>query len=263
MKALALDFDGVLFDSAREAFAVALRSFAALRPRAHLARLAAQPEPEANAALYAAFLGLMPLGNRAEDYGVALSALEAGVRLRDQAAYDAWYAGQDATFLRAYHARFYAERAAWARCDREGWLRLMPPFAPFLAVLRRRAGEIPYAIATAKDRASVTELLVRHGAADLFEPERILDKEAGRSKRAHLERLAETAGLPFPEITFVDDKVNHLEDVASLGVRCALAAWGYNGEREHREARAAGFPVCTLEEAERMLFGPLPPGKLR
>jgi phosphoglycolate phosphatase-like HAD superfamily hydrolase len=263
VRALALDFDGVLFDSAREAFAVALRAFAALRPRARLARMAAAPDPQANAALFSAFLELMPLGNRAEDYGVALAALEAGVRLPDQAAYDAWYAAQDAAWLRAYHARFYEERAAWARRDRESWLGLMPPFAPFLSVLRRRAGEVPYAIATAKDRASVRELLARHDAGDLFEPERILDKEAGRSKRAHLERLADQLDLPFAAITFVDDKVNHLEDVASLGVRCALAAWGYNSEREHIEARSAGFPVCTLAEAEPLLFGPLPAGKLR
>jgi phosphoglycolate phosphatase-like HAD superfamily hydrolase len=263
VRALALDFDGVLFDSAHEAFAVALRSFAALRPGARLARLAAQPEVDPGGRLFAAFLELMPLGNRAEDYGVALSALEAGVRLRDQAAYDAWYAGQDVVWLRAYHARFYEERARFARSDRERWLGLMPPFAPFLAVLRRRAGEVPYAIATAKDRASVTELLARHGADDLFEPERILDKEVGRSKRTHMERLAEALDLPFPAITFVDDKVNHLEDVAPLGVRCALAAWGYNGEREHVEARAAGIPVCTLDAAEPLLFGPFPPGKLR
>jgi hypothetical protein len=42
--------------------------------------------------------------------------------------------------------------------------------------------------------------------------------------------------------------------VAGLGVRCALAAWGYNGPREHRLARAHGHLVCTLERVEAQLF---------
>ena len=259
MKALALDFDGVLSDSAREAFAVALRTFAALRPGSRLAGAAEAPEAEAQRALYGAFVGLMPLGNRGDDYAVALAALEAGVAIKDQADYGAWYASQEVPFLRAFHARFYEVRSEWARRDPEGWLRLLPPFAPLLEVLRRRAGEARYAIATAKDRASVESLLAAYGAADLFDPGLILDKDTGVSKRAHLGHLARGLGLPFEEITFVDDKVNHLMEAAPLGVRCALAGWGYNGLREEQAAREAGFLVCTLEDAEARLFGPPPP----
>jgi phosphoglycolate phosphatase-like HAD superfamily hydrolase len=263
MKALALDFDGVISDSAREAFAVALASFAALHPQARVAAAAAQPE--ARAALFARFLELMPLGNRAEDYGVVLTALEAGVHPGDQAAYDAFYAAQDVAFLRAFHERFYEERRAFARRDPEGWLQLLPPFAPFLELLRRRAGEVVYAVATAKDRGSVERLLGRYGVADLFEPRWILDKDVGVGKRSHLRALAEGLGVDFSEITFVDDKLNNLEAVAPLGVRCVLAAWGYNGERERSRAREVGFPVCGFAEAEAVLFGPAapPPGDVR
>jgi hypothetical protein len=56
-------------------------------------------------------------------------------------------------------------------------------------------------------------------------------------------------------MAFLEDKVNHLDAVAPLGVRCALAAWGYNGEREQRHARARGYLVCTLEDVEERLFG--------
>jgi phosphoglycolate phosphatase-like HAD superfamily hydrolase len=255
VRALALDFDGVISDSAREAFEVALRTFARLRPAGRLARLAAQPAAEAQPALYAAFLALMPLGNRAEDYGIILAALEGEVSLPDQAAYDAFRAAQDPGWLRAYHERFYEERVGFAERDPDGWLARMAPYAPFVATLRRRAGDAVLAIATAKDHRSVSAVLRAYGLADLFDPRWILDKEAGISKRGHLERLAEGLRLPFKEITFVDDKVNHLESVAPLGVRCALAAWGYNGPRERERARALGFLVCRLEDAEAQLFG--------
>jgi phosphoglycolate phosphatase-like HAD superfamily hydrolase len=247
VKALVLDFDGVLADSIAEAFRVSLDTYTALRPESRL-------RAGDRGALAAAFREIMPLGNRAEDYGVALCALDAGRPLPDQPAYDAFKAELDPAWLRGFHKRFYQVRSALAAADPKGWHALIRPYAPLLAVLRRRAGEVALAIATAKDRASVGRLLAAWGAADLFGPGRVLDKETGVSKVAHLEHLQRELGLDFPEMTFLEDKVNHLESVAPLGVRCALAAWGYNGPREHRRARELGFLVCTLEDVEAQLF---------
>jgi phosphoglycolate phosphatase-like HAD superfamily hydrolase len=131
----------------------------------------------------------------------------------------------------------------------------MRPYESFLRILRRRAGDTTYAIATAKDRRSVDVLLREYGIDDLFPAELITDKESGEKKTAHLRRLREVLRLDFPEITFVDDKVNHLDTVAPLGVRCALAAWGYNDRREHALAAGRGYLVCHLDDVELQLFG--------
>ncbi|MCP5066675.1 MAG: HAD family hydrolase [bacterium] len=251
MKLLALDFDGVISESAREAFVVALQSYRELRPESGLPGVTRASEaPE----LYASFVDRMPLGNRAEDFAVVLAALDAGVPLPDQPAYDAFFATLDVGELAAFHARFYEVRLAWAARDPEGWLSEMRPYPEILSVLRRRSRDVILAIATAKDRASVDRLLERYGIADLFPPERVLDKETGRNKRAHLQALASSTGVAMVDITFVDDKLNHLASVASLGVRCALASWGYNGEREVREARTQGHLVLHLEGLEAELF---------
>jgi phosphoglycolate phosphatase-like HAD superfamily hydrolase len=247
VRVLALDFDGVICDSAREAFAVALRTYArTLSPG--FAR------DERDEALYAVFVSLMPLGNRAEDYGVALRAIELGRSLPDQAAYDAFHAELDAAALAAFHQQFYREREAWMERDPAGWHAQMRAYPGICEILRRRAGEAQLAIASSKDRHSVRALLVRYGIADLFAERAVLDKETGVSKREHVRLVAERAGVPASEVTFVDDKVNHLEDVAELGARCVLATWGYNGERERRIARARGFLVCTLTDFEARLF---------
>ena len=261
---VALDFDGVIADSAPEAFVVAVRTFAQLRPASSLAPAlapllgAAAPPPAEVAAhpLLAGFLALMPLGNRAEDYGVALDVLAAGGRVEDQAAYDAWRNRIDREWLRGFHRAFYRVRSALADADPAGWNALIAPYPELPELLRRRAGEVVLAIATAKDRLSVGRLLRRWGLGDLFPEDRVLDKEAGVSKALHLEELQRRFALPFPEITFVDDKVNHLDATAVLGVRCALAAWGYNGERERRLARERGYLVCQLVDVERQIFGP-------
>jgi len=248
MKALVLDCDGVLLDSARESFRVARRAYLDLRPESDL-------DEREEATLYGRFVESMPLGNRAEDYGAVMQALDSELQLPDQTAYDRFRATCDEAWLRDYHRRFYEVRDALAAASPEDWHRLMRPYGPFIALLRRRVGEVAYALATAKDRRSVTAIFAYHGISDLFPPHLILDKETGSSKSAHLTRLQELLDLPFAELTFVDDKVNHLDSVAPLGVRCALAAWGYNGSREHALAEERGYLVCTLDDVEARLFG--------
>jgi phosphoglycolate phosphatase-like HAD superfamily hydrolase len=268
VRLLALDFDGVIADSAPEAFVVALRTFGAMRPETALAgevaavlgRAAPSREQVLAHPLYPAFVDLMPLGNRAEDYAVILTAIEAGIPVPDQAAYDDWRDRQGRDWLRSFHRSFYRVRAALSESDPRGWGALMGPYPPLPAALRRHAGEVVLAIATAKDRRSVGKLLQTYGIADLFPEGRVLDKETGVSKAEHLAHLHGWLGIPYAEMTFLEDKVNHLDAAARLGVRCALAAWGYNGEREIRQARARGYLVCTLGDFERRLFAPDAPG---
>lgn len=253
---LALDFDGVISDSAPESFAVALQTYAELRPASPLARLAtAPPEHTARRDLYRTFLRLMPLGNRAEDYFVALDAIEAGVPIADQAAYDAAYAAHDDEQLLSFHKRLYELRDAWREADPKGWCLLMSPYPGIPELLRGLRDRVVLSIATAKDRPSVLLLLESYGLGDLFDDRFLCDKSLGRDKAAHLQLLAERTGRAFGEITFVDDKLNHLDAVAPLGVRCVLAAWGYNGERESRMATERGFAVATLEDAEQAFAG--------
>ena len=260
---LVLDFDGVVSDSAPEAFVVALRTYVALRGGSPLADdlrvidSALAREAVAASRLYSAFVDFMPLGNRAEDFGIELAALEQGRSLLDQADYDEHkreVVRADPDFLAAFHERFYRARSEFAARDPDAWYGLLGPYPEFVSILRRRSRDRTLAIATAKDLASVDRLLVDYGIADLFPTEYVLDKETGASKRAHLDELHRRTGTPFAEMHFIDDKVNHLEDVASLGVRCALSAWGYNGPREQDRARACGFDVCSLGDAEHVLF---------
>lgn len=262
MRALALDFDGVICDSGREVFITALRSFTALCPESVWGDKLAQIDAAGGAAAFdfhadphfREFNRIQPLGNRAEDFGVALKICEARMPISDQENYYAYFKAQDPGWLRAYHRVFYAERSAFRKRDEATWLALHNAYDAFIDLLRRYAGRVTLAIVTAKDRDSVQRLLDHMGVSGLFSEERILDKETGRHKTAHLRALSERTALPLTAITFVDDKVNHLQGVAPLGVRCVLAGWGYNTSREWRIAESEQFPVATLETAEDVLF---------
>ncbi|MDD9853960.1 MAG: HAD hydrolase-like protein [Deltaproteobacteria bacterium] len=251
-RALALDFDGVICDSAREAFHLALQS--ARECLGPPAQRAFPKGAEQNAALWERFVELLPLGNRADDYGVCLLAIATNTALPGQDDYDHFRAGLDPAALRAFRKRLYQLRARWERQDPSGWRALLPAYPGICELLRRRAGEVHLAIATAKDRRAVRQLLETYGIGDLFPKGCVLDKESGPSKRAHIAQIAERLACPPAQITFVDDKVSHLLDVSGLGARCLLAAWGYNGPRESRIAQAAGFPVCQLRDFEAQAF---------
>lgn len=258
-RVVALDFDGVIADSAVESFVIAIRTYVRLRPEGRLAQFEAHlmdttAQLIRRDALYRNFLEMMPLGNRAEDFGVVLGLLERDRKVDDQAAYDRARAAEPAEFLAEFHALFYRLRADFQQADPENWCDWVGPYEPFVQLLRPHSSAVTLCIATAKDRPSVEALLERYGLTDLFPAERVIDKEHGRSKRAHLETLRERLDVDFSEMTFVDDKYNHLEDVAPLGVRCVLAAWGYNGPREQRLADQAGYGVCDLDQAGDTVF---------
>jgi len=263
MKVLALDFDGVVCNSLREVFATALAAYEVLELDSPLLRrlrnrrgagrwheldLAGDP-------VMASFESMMPLGNRAEDFGVSLRASDSFLELTDQGAYDTFYGTVAPGWRDAFHREFYRQRDAARDHDIKGWLALHAPYPRFLGLIRRHADTTPVALATAKDRRSAEILLDHLGVGDLFPPERILDKETGVSKTAHLTVLRDRVGIAFDDITFLDDKVNHLVAVAPLGVRPVLAGWGFNTPREHDLARRHGFPVANFDTAEQVLYG--------
>ena len=261
MRVLAFDFDGVIADTACETFVIAARTYLDLRPRSSLApELSAAAAARACGALganrvFAAFVRLMPLGNRAEDFAVALGIVEEGAEVRTQEAYDAAYAATAPAWRAAFHERFYEVRAALIREDEAAWRALQRPFGEVVGMIRRRSGDAAMALVTARDRTSVRLLLEEYGIAEVFPDSRLLDKDTGVEKTAHLRVLRSRVRCAYAGITFVDDKVNHLERVAPLGVRCALAGWGFNGEAERRTARERGFAVLELATVDEQLFG--------
>ena len=194
MRILALDFDGVISDSAPEAFVIALRTYIELLGPGETPLAADLDALEAGgldrgtvirSSLYADFVEAMPLGNGAVDFAVELTALERGDPLRDQQDYDAYKEALLAArpeFAVAFRERFYRLRREFASRDVRGWLAMMAPYPDFVSVLRRRASARDLAIATAKDFTSVRQLLRHYALAGLFLEERVLDKETGVSK---------------------------------------------------------------------------------
>jgi len=263
MHVVAFDFDGVLCDSSREVFVVAVDTLAVQDPTSALLKDLAPLRDDALAGgddfrgreLYRRFADLLPLGNRAEDFGVALLSIEQSRVLDSQDDYNSFYAEVPEAWRELFHHRFYESRARLREADLGRWLALHLPYPELVAALEEHRGSIRPAVATAKDARSVHLLLAELGLANSFDPQLILDKETGVEKTVHLRELQRRTGAPFADITFIDDKLNHLETVATLGVRPVLAGWGFNTDREHHAARRLGFEVAQLDTLDILFKG--------
>ena len=262
MRVLACDFDGVLCDSSREVFVVAADAYAAAQPGSPLlssltplrAEVFAGESRYLSDPLFESFLDLLPLGNRAEDFGVALRAIDGGLVIADQDAYDRFFAHQETAWLESYHRLFYEVRAKLRAHARDAWLRLHRPYPGLAETLRGHVKDCRMAVLTAKDGESVDLLLAELDMRDLFHDDLIFDKETGIHKTRHLQALSNRLKVDFSDITFVDDKVNHLQRAAELGVRPVLAGWGFNTAREHSLASSLGYEIADLSTAEAVLF---------
>lgn len=263
MNVLALDFDGVICDSLREVFATALATYESMEPESPVLKRIRTRNGAGrwheldlmNDPVMVSFESMMPLGNRAEDFGVSLRAIDSFLELTDQGAYDTFYSTLSPEWLTAFHRAFYQQRDTARAFDTHSWLELHASYPPFLEMLRRRSRDARIALATAKDRRSAEMLLDHLGVGNLFAPELLLDKELGVSKTAHLTALRDRLDVSFEDITFVDDKLNHLETVAPLGVRPILAGWGFNTPREHDLATEKHIQVVNFDDVERVLYG--------
>lgn len=224
---LALDFDGVIWDSAGECFEIAMRTWEALHGQ----------RPPVDEGDFRRARWLVRVGGEFEAVLAGLSeGRDLGSGTGEQfARLAADRVGQGLRFER----EFYAQRRRARELDRAAWLALQRPYPEVLGelpALTRAFREV--VICTTKDEASVRELLA---TVPLELP--ILGKEFSLDKRDQMNHLASARGVPLEGIVFVDDLLHNLEPVASLGVRVALAGWGYNPPSERRRAQALGIPV--------------------
>jgi phosphoglycolate phosphatase-like HAD superfamily hydrolase len=237
---LALDFDGVVWDSVNESFEQAWRAWQqvfgplaeadkdSMRQKFRAARWQAKDGHD--------FFVTMMLLSREPGIDVgAMSAAEFRAR-RDATQGEA----QAEEFVKA----FYASREQMRLHDFEAWMALQRPYPGIVEALGQlRAQVLGMAVATTKDAASAEALLNAAGIHGL----QIFGREVSLDKRDHMRAIAAQFGVDMHHVTFVDDLLENLQPLRPLGVVVALAGWGYNTPAEQQRARDEGVPVLDLE----------------
>lgn len=236
IRVLALDFDGVIWDSAGECFETGWRAYKELYGR----ELSTRQFREG-------VLRGRPLARTGSDFYLILRLLEEDPQ-RDLSS----FAHSEFLELRErfaeqaaqYDKVFYRLRSEYRDRQPQLWTSWQGAYPQMLAFLD--AWEETFkgaALATTKDTRSAQTLLQTIGRNWP-----VFGKEYSVHKAEQILGIAEHFEVQPQQILFVDDLLENLEQVAPTGAQTALAKWGYNTAESRREAVEAGYPVIDVEE---------------
>jgi phosphoglycolate phosphatase-like HAD superfamily hydrolase len=233
-KILALDFDGVICNSAYEGLLSAWRVYREIWG-------GTGDGPPAEAA--AAYLRLRPALEIGWEFPVMLRAILEGVPedtlLREfQTKWRSRILEEHRLSQADLTARFDATRDAWIRKDFESWLgcqHLYAGVADRLNALLRRDAQL--FVITTKEWRYAHLIMEKSGVS--FPADHVWGKERARPKADLLRVLRQEQGVGYADIWFVEDRLKTLRLVgaqAELGaVGLFLATWGYTTPAEQAE----------------------------
>ncbi len=240
-KVLALDFDGVIWDSAGECFEVGWRAYKEL--------FGSDLSGEVNRRK---FLEGRPHARTGHDFFLLLRLIETRPEVDlvrfpwpEFVALRQALAEESARF----NTVFYQLRSKYRDQDFSLWASWQAPYPDLVALLDRwETRFLGTALATTKDQASAHALLQSSGRDwPVFGKEFSLDKEQ------QIRGIAAKYGVGPEEILFVDDLLENLEQVKPTGAYLAMASWGYNSPESRDEAAALGYPVVDTRGLDSLL----------
>lgn len=236
MTRFVFDFDGVLFDTARECLAVAYRTFTG-------------GEADPPRALASAFAQHRYLVGPPWQYAVLLRCLERGDVPSNAEAFLALAARQREE-LAGFTDRYFAERERLAASPR--WLELVRPYETSARSFRELHARGTARILSTRDDRSITKLCAHYLGVELAKGV-LLPRAGSREKWELLLDVAANERIEPSRIFFLDDYFAHALPAKQRGISAHLAAWGYLGPTDEKNALTAGLPCLQLTDLDRAL----------
>ena len=250
---IALDFDGVICDSAAECVVSAYGAYVEAKGEAFDPMESVVPDYFRDG-----FYRLRPLIRDGRDYVMILYLLDLAVEIENQEDFDHELETRLPDLLNLFEvedgpgleAAFQKYRAGFRGRDEEGWMDRNRLYEGMVESLSRREGDFGEIFVTTSKPSTVARGILEHKGFVLPEGHVLGKDMVGRSpdKNVHMRLVTEASGVRYEDIHFVDDQVAHLESAMGLAVNCYLASYGYTTEKQVRKARELGIRV--LEETE-------------
>lgn len=239
-KILALDFDGVICDSIHECLVVSHNAFMAYSGHRHQIT-----NPDAlETAQVQRFTALRHFIRTGEDYLFIHMAMQQGVDIQSQEAFD-HFTLPHATNRSTFRACFYEARTRLFENHHAQWLRLNPLYPGVREALLKTPHLERILIISTKRDDFIKAILQGHGIS--FPAGQIFYASAGQTKREIIDQWLYTHHRPLHQFHFIDDQIDTLLTLQSLGVHCTLAGWGYNALPQRILASEHGIQVFSLE----------------
>jgi phosphoglycolate phosphatase-like HAD superfamily hydrolase len=256
LKILALDFDGVIVDSAWECLFVSYNTYFQVYERKRKDFFGGEPFTFENwedikkryKKEVEQYRIMRPYIRGADDYGLIIKLLEEKKLIKSQEEFDIYRKTIDFKF-KDFHQEFYKERDRIQEMDFKAWFKLESAFPRITKDTGKLLEEeTKIIIATSNRRRAIAQCFTPEYLGFEIKKEDILDKRYGEDKSQQMLQIVKLYGVKFEDIYFVDDQVSHLIQTRPLGIKVFLAGWSYATDIQKEEARKQNIPIIEREE---------------
>ena len=214
-----LDFDGVLFDTAREAFVVA-----SLTDN----KIDSIQSAEFNSHAYQLFSNYRYLIDQAWNYSYLMELIYSETHEKFEERYYNLIKNASNKDIKRYENSFFSTRSSLKEGCAVEWMQLNKPF-PFLNLIKPLIADCieSFLIVTTKDKETVKSLLLTEGV--MFPDCQIYDKEhysLYQSKAKIIQNIVMDGNVK--KSLFIDDNAQHLHKCRKIKfLEICQAGWGY------------------------------------
>ena len=182
------------------------------------------------------------------DFFVIIKIMEEQVRIKDQQEFIA-YRNQIQFDYQFFRELFFKEKEKWQKKSFRKWFFLSPVFKEVVKGIQRFTKEgQKVVIATSNLGEAIHPAFQQEYLGFEIDIEDIFDKSFGRHKAEHMQAIAKKYGVELGEIYFIDDQLSYIVGTDVLGVHVFLAGWGYCTESQKEEAKKEKIIVIEEEK---------------
>jgi len=256
MKILAVDFDGVISDSALKSLFVSHNAYCKyfssevkknfggkLFTFENWEEIQKQYKKEMDD--YHRLRSYLELSG---DFFVIIKIIEEQIQIKDQQEFIA-YRNQLQFDYQFFRELFFKEKEEWQKKSFRKWFFLSPVFKEVIKGIQRFTKEgQKVVIATSNLGEAIHRAFQPEYLGFKIDIEDIFDKNFGKHKADHMQAIAKKYGAKLNEIYFIDDQLSYLKGTDVLGVHVFLAGWGYCTKSQKEEAKEKKIPVIEEEK---------------
>ncbi len=256
MKILALDYDGVIVDSAIKFFMIGFNAYARTkngnrkilpcinRLSYESAEIIAKQYPNEISQYYQ----MRPFCRMATDYGVIFLMIEDHKIVYNQKDFDIYKEKKDFPW-KDYYDFFFEEKDKAELINLQKNVMLEPVYPEVIKGCQKLIKEnFKVVITSLNIREDIFRYLQSPSIGLEIHWEDIFDHRFGYDKSEQMKRIVDYYHVPYQDIFFVDDQVDHLFVPQKLGVNVFLAGWSYANQIQVHLAREKKIPVINTQE---------------
>ena len=262
MKILAVDYDGVLSDSALKSLFVShnayCRHFGPEVKKNFNGQIFTfenwelmQKKYQKEMAKYKQLRSYIELSS---DFFVILKIIEEQIEINNQAEFIKYRENLDFNY-QVFHDLFFQEKERWQNKDFSKWFSLSPGFQEAVNGVKKLLSDgKKVVIATSNMGKAIHPAFHPDYLGFYIDLQEIFDKNYGKNKTEHMQAIVRQYQVDLKDIFFIDDQLSYLEETKLMGVNSFLAGWGYCTAEHKKIAREKEIKVVEKQEDFYPLF---------